>query len=176
MPIIGATRFPCFNESGLPWVNNWNCALSQRTGVVQGEPESRLGRSGYCEEPDVDEIEDAESLRFNNFQQNSTRSPHQPETKATENKPFALRPGIRLGRRGSGVQIAPPRPKKNKPFISKARFWPLVGPCWPFRVPEALGIYKIIYSGMGWTPLVRQFSVATPAVKWFVLLKQTFLR
>src|SRR5690348_4420878 len=26
-----ATRFPCFNESGLPWVNNWNCALSQRT-------------------------------------------------------------------------------------------------------------------------------------------------
>src|SRR5690242_8274635 len=90
MPIIGATRFPCFNESGLPWVNNWNCALSQRTGVVQGEPESRLGRSGYCEEPDVDEIEDAESLRFNNFQQNSTRSPHQPETKATENKPFCI--------------------------------------------------------------------------------------
>ena len=65
------------------------------------------------------------SITFNRIQHARRISLKRKQLKTSHS---ALRPGIRLGRRGSGVQIAPPRPKKNKPFISKARFWPLVGP------------------------------------------------
>ena len=58
----------------------------------------------------VDKNEDAESLGFNSLQDISTSSAQQLETKGIENRPFRVHAGIRLGRRGSGVQIAPPRP------------------------------------------------------------------
>jgi len=58
----------------------------------------------------VDRNEDDKASKFQNGQQLSTRFPHLLETEAIENRRFLPGTGIRLGRRGSGVQIAPPRP------------------------------------------------------------------
>jgi hypothetical protein len=58
----------------------------------------------------VDKIEDTRIPEFNKAQQRSTSCPHLIETEAAENRALSREAGIRLGRRGSGVQIAPPRP------------------------------------------------------------------
>ncbi len=62
----------------------------------------------------VDNIEDTKSQEFNKAQQSSTRCPHLVEIEAAENRAFFREAGIRLGRRGSGVQIAPPRPNSSR--------------------------------------------------------------
>ena len=61
----------------------------------------------------VDEFEDAESSAFQKVQSLSTRSPQLLETEGLENRAFREYAGICLGRRGSGVQIAPPRPMES---------------------------------------------------------------
>ena len=58
----------------------------------------------------VDEIEDAEALRFHPNPCRSTRSAQTIEMKVIEDRRFCAKAEICLGRRGSGVQIAPPRP------------------------------------------------------------------
>jgi hypothetical protein len=64
-------------------------------------------REGYA---GVDRNEDAEATGFQKVQPVSTSSPHLIETEAVENRHRRTQAGICLGRRGSGVQIAPPRP------------------------------------------------------------------
>ena len=63
----------------------------------------------------VDRNEDAKATEFQKLQCVSTSPLYPLETEAIENRRFSGRAAIRLGRRGSGVQIAPPRP--NLVFI-----------------------------------------------------------
>jgi hypothetical protein len=58
----------------------------------------------------VDKNVAIESSANHKTQQIAIGRPHLIETEATENRRFRWLAGIRLGRRGSGVQIAPPRP------------------------------------------------------------------
>ena len=58
----------------------------------------------------VDRNEDAGFPEFNKLPQRSTTSRYLFETKRDENGRLTAEAGNRLGRRGSGVQIAPPRP------------------------------------------------------------------
>ena len=61
----------------------------------------------------VDEFVAARASRFQTAQQTSTSAPHLLETQALENRRFYRSAGNCLGRRGSGVQIAPPRPTES---------------------------------------------------------------
>jgi len=61
----------------------------------------------------VDKNEDADASKLHEVQQLSTPSPHLVEKEFVENRAFPTHAGNCLGRRGSGVRIAPPRPIKS---------------------------------------------------------------
>ena len=50
--------------------------------------------------------------------QSATRRGYLAETECSENRPFSPPRSIRLGRRRSGVQIAPPRPIESSPWAA----------------------------------------------------------
>jgi hypothetical protein len=65
----------------------------------------------------ADKIVDVGFQEFNRLQQSATRSRHLLETKRAENRQLCAVVGIRLGHRGSGVQIAPPQPNVSIAYI-----------------------------------------------------------
>ena len=91
----------------------------------------------------VDEIEDAEASDF---------IPNPLVSKRIENRRFRVLAGICLGRRGSGVQIAPPRPLKTSPLFARAGSRPASAPvaaCGVLGFLGALGSYKFDYIRLG---------------------------
>jgi hypothetical protein len=90
-----------------------NPAFNQTTCSVRISRRQAAGGRRYFAGSAVDKIEDAKSLELNKPQQSSTSFPHLIETEAAENRALLREAGIRLGRRGSGVQIAPPRPNDS---------------------------------------------------------------
>ena len=87
----------------------WN--LAERLAVFS----SRTAQQNCCSRAtsilagrSVDEIGDAKAPEVNMLSQSATRRGYLAETECSENRPFSPPRSIRLGRRGSGVQIARP--------------------------------------------------------------------
>ncbi len=101
----------CDGSSG-DWVHRINHRLPVTSSSLSKRP--LLIEGSWKLSHPVDETEDAKSRGFHKLQQLSTSWPNLAETKCAENRGFTRIHINRLGRRGSGVQIAPPRPKESR--------------------------------------------------------------
>jgi hypothetical protein len=95
------------------------------------------------------------------FPQNSTNLNRQG-LQLTESIEAQMRVSTCLGRKGTGVQIAPPRPIALFAVSSFGRTSTPVAICGFLGFLEASGSYNFDCMRVGWTPPLRAFFSATP--------------